>query len=314
MFYILILGPYFTYKTFYDYFHYPFAINADCWKVTLEKLKWVPVYMAFFLAASYIWPLEYALSDEFYESRSWIYRLFYVWPSFFIFRMRIYSGITLSECVLCSAGFGAYPKELESKCGHGPSKEITQEFIDKPEREYNFETIENIDVANVEKCFTFREGMKHWNRCVQYWLALYVYKRFPSKKYRVIATMAVSAYWHGVHPGYYFCILGPIIYLPLEDLYVKIFRSETASAQSQRITNAIFWILKFFAFSYMGTAFLLKDVDKIWFYYKSVHHFAYILWAVMYVGCTLLWKQKKIAMKRAAKTEPTPATEAKKSN
>lgn len=216
--------------------------------------------------------------------------------------MRIYSGITLSECVLCSAGFGAYPKELEAKCGHGPSKEIAQEFIDQPEnREYNFETIENIHVAGVEQCLTFREAMKHWNRCIQYWLAMYIYKRFPSKKYRVIATMAVSAYWHGVHAGYYFCILGPIIYLPLEDLYVKLFKSDTASAKRQQVTSACFWILKFFAFSYMGTAFLLKDVDKIWYYYKSVHHFAYVFWAIAYSTCLVMWKQKKSAMKRAAK-------------
>lgn len=265
--------------------------------------------MFFFMSASYIWPLSYATSDEFYESRSWLYRLFYVWPSFFIFRMRIYSGIMLSECVLTSAGFGAYPKELESKCGHGPSKAITQDIVEHPEnREYDFQTIENIEVAGVEKCLTFREAMKHWNRCVQYWLAMYVYKKFPSKKYRVIATMAVSAYWHGVHAGYYFCILGPIVYLPLEDLYVKVFKNEKASALQQQIVNAMFWILKFFAFSYLGTAFLLKDVDKIWFYYKSVYHFAYVFWAVFYVVCFVLWKQKRSAMKRAAKEGETPST------
>lgn len=39
-----VLGPYYTYKTFYDFFNYPFAINADTWKVTLDKLRWVPLY------------------------------------------------------------------------------------------------------------------------------------------------------------------------------------------------------------------------------------------------------------------------------
>lgn len=312
-------GPYYTFKTFYDYFKYPFAVNADSWKVTLDKLKWVPLYIALFLGASYIWPISYATTDAFYQERSWIYRLFFVWPSFFIFRMRIYSGIILSECICTSAGFGAYPKELESKCGHGPSNAISQDVIDKPEgREYNFDTIENINVAGVEKCSSFREAMKHWNRCIQFWLAMYIYKRFPSKKYRVIATMAVSAYWHGVHAGYYFCILGPIVYLPLEDLYTKLFKSEKASESQQQITNAIFWILKFFAFSYMGTAFLLKDVDKIWFYYSSVYHFAYIFWAILYIICLVLWNQKKSAMKRSKAVEqPTQEAtevESKKSN
>lgn len=311
----LLTGPYFTYKTFHDYFQLPFGANADCWKVTLEKLKWVPLYMGLCLAASHIWPLEYATGDEFYIDRSFIYRLFYVWPSFFIFRMRIYSGIILSECICTSAGFGSYPKSLEAKCGHGPSKEITQEIIDKPEGlEYDFETIENINVAGVETCWTFREAMKHWNRCVQYWMAMYVYKRFPSKKYRVMATMAVSAYWHGVHAGHYFCILGPIVYLPVEDLYVKVFKSDNPT--TQQIYNVVCWIMKFFAFSYMGTAFLLKDIDKIWFYYKSVYHFGYVFWAVAYLACFVLYKQKKSAMKKATRergisSSDTKATEAK---
>jgi lysophospholipid acyltransferase 7 len=218
--------------------------------------------------------------------------------------MRIYSGIILSECICTSAGFGAYPKELEAKCGHGPSKPITQDHIEKPEgREYDFETVENIFVGGVEQCLTFREAMKHWNRCIQYWLAIYIYKRFPSKKYRVVATMAVSAYWHGVHAGYYFCILGPVVYLPIEDLYTKIFNTEKMSQAQKQITNAIFWILKFFAFSYMGTAFLLKDVDKIWFYYSSVYHFGYVFWAALYIACLMLWKQKKSAMRAEKKNE-----------
>jgi lysophospholipid acyltransferase 7 len=243
------------------------------------------------MIASYIWPLSYALSDEFYTERSWLYRLFYIWPSFFIFRMRMYCGLLLGDTICTSAGFGAYPKELEAKCGHGNSKPITREFIEKPEgREYDFETVENICVEGVETCLTFREAMKHWNRCVQYWLAIYVYKRFPSKKYRVIATMAVSAYWHGVRAGHYFCILGPIVYLPIEDLYTKHFNTEHMEGAQKQITNAIFWVLKFFAFSYMGTAFLLKDVDKIWFYYSSVYHFAYIFWAVLFL--CLLWIEK----------------------
>ena len=298
----LLTGPYFTFKTFYDYFHYPFAVHSDSWKATLDKLKWVPLYIALGLGCSYIWPIEYATSEEFYVSRSWLYRLFYVWPSFFIFRMRIYSGIILSECICTAAGFGAYPKELESRCGHGPSKAITQEYIEKPEnREYDFETIENINVPGVESCVSFREAMKHWNRCVQYWLAMYVYKRFPSKTYRVMAIMAVSAYWHGVHAGHYFCILGPIVYLPVEDIYTKLVKAYEWSEVQHKIINAIMWILKFFAFSYLGTAFLLKDVGKIWFYYGSVYHFAYVFWAALYVGSMFLLKQKKIAMKRETK-------------
>lgn len=216
--------------------------------------------------------------------------------------MRIYSGMILAECVCTYAGFGGYPKDLHVKCGHGALNEITDEHLKNPEKfEYDFETIETVDTLAVEKCMTFREGMKHWNKCVQYWLAMNVYKRFPSKKYRIIATMAVSAYWHGVHPGYYFCILGPVFYLPVEDLYMKLIEYHKLSGTRRQVTYLINWTLKFFAFSYMGTAFLLKDVEKIWKFYGSVYHSAYIFWAVMYGICFVLWQKKKHAWKKAEK-------------
>lgn len=62
------------------------------------------------------------MSDEFYNDRSWLYRFWYVWPIFFMFRMRIYIGLVLSECVCTMAGFGAYPVVSEPKPGLGPSK------------------------------------------------------------------------------------------------------------------------------------------------------------------------------------------------
>lgn len=54
---------------------------------------------------------------------------------------------------------------------------------------YDFETIKNIDAYATDTCITFREAMKHWNTCVQYWLAVNVYKRFPSKAYRYILNL-----------------------------------------------------------------------------------------------------------------------------
>lgn len=296
----VLTGPYFTYKTFRDALYLPFSSKADCIGVTVEKLKVIPLYAGLFLLISYIWPLSYATSIEFYEERSFVYRLMYVWPTFFIFRMRIYTGILLSECVCTMAGFGAYPKVCASKSGHGPTKECTEMLSNPDDHEYDFETVRNIDVINTEKCFTFREAMKYWNMCVQYWMAMYVYKRFPSKKYRTLATLAVSAIWHGVYAGYYFCICGAPFYLPIEDLYVKLFIKD-ATGTKLKVLNAICWVSKFFAFSYMGIAFLLLTIDKIWFYYGSVYHFAYIFWIVLYGVGVLIAKDRKAKAKRAEK-------------
>lgn len=88
---------------------------------------------------------------------------------------------------------------------------------------YDFETIHNINPYGSEFCTTFRDAMKHWNICIQYWLAVNIYKRFPSKKFRTLVTLLVSAMWHGVYSGYYVCIGGAPFYLLIEDVFVKLY-------------------------------------------------------------------------------------------
>lgn len=88
-----------------------------------------------------------------------------------------------------------------------------------------------------------------------------------TKYFRTHATLLVSALWHGVYPGYYFCILGAPFYLPIEDIYNKLFR-KSAEGLTLQCINVVFWISKFFAFSYLGIAFQLLTIDRIWFYYK----------------------------------------------
>lgn len=288
----LLTGPYYSYRTFLDYFRFRFGQFADCNKATIDTFKYIPGYVAVYLLAGYFFPLNYAKSDEFYTERSVLYRLWYVFPTFLIFRCRMYAGLTLSECVCTLAGFGAYPKQALSKSGAGPTIEKYEELEASADRhEYDFQTVRNMDVYGTETCWTFREAMKTWNMCVQYWLAVYVYKRFPSKKFRTLATLITSAIWHGIYPGYYFCICGAPFYLPVEDVWNKLIRKD-ATGLKRRIIDVIFAISKWFAYSYMAIAFLLMTIDRIWFYYSSVYHFPYVLWAVLYISGVVLLKMR----------------------
>lgn len=230
--------------------------------------------------------------------------------------MRIYIGITLSECVCTMAGFGAYPASAKSTAGGGPPAGLAYRPADALEAgtaAYDFETIHNVDAVTTDTCWTFREAMKSWNMCVQYWLAVNVYKRFPSKAYRVLVTLLVSAVWHGVYSGYYFCILGVPFYLPIEDIWVRLLRGKKGDAKEsgsgdlrRLVANGLLWVSKFFAFSYMGIAFQLMTLDKIWFYYSSVYHLGYVYFALMFVlGRVLLARQSsgKGAAAREKKVE-----------
>lgn len=54
----VLMGPYFSYKTFSDFCNLPFGEYADCKKATLDKFKWIPLFAGLFLLVSYIWPLS----------------------------------------------------------------------------------------------------------------------------------------------------------------------------------------------------------------------------------------------------------------
>ena len=48
----------------------------------------------------------------------------------------------------------------------------------------SFGTVQNIDIFDVEFSSSVRQAMKAWNKTVQWWLANYVHRQVPFKKYR----------------------------------------------------------------------------------------------------------------------------------
>lgn len=57
----VLTGPYYSYRTFRDYFTANYWQHVNCEKVLLNRLKWIAVYAAFFLTCSYFWPISVSL-------------------------------------------------------------------------------------------------------------------------------------------------------------------------------------------------------------------------------------------------------------
>lgn len=303
----IMTGPYYTYRTYRDWLEYPFMSYAPCKSATIQKLKYVPMYAVLFLIASAIFPLKYAESEEFYNERSLWYRIWYISPTFFIFRMRLYIGMVLSECVCTMAGLGAYPEFTEPSSGHGPTKEFgkLKEIASNPllarKEKYSFETIHNIDTYGAEFVPTFRGGMKCWNMCVQYWLAVNVYKRLPKNPFRTVLTMMVSSIWHGVYAGYYLCLMSAPMYLPVEDVYVKI-RNGTTGLEAKAWIFFI-WFFRMQAYAYMAIVFLLLHFDLTLKYWSSVYFAGHIVAVILFVVGKFILKSRRMKNKHVSKTE-----------
>ncbi|CAI5790806.1 Membrane bound O-acyltransferase domain containing 7 [Podarcis lilfordi] len=183
----LMTGPFFRYRTYHDWLNQPNSTIIPSWKPLLLRMKMIPIFGVFFLVASHFFPLQYVRSDAFYE-RGLLFRIFYMIPIFFVFRMRFYVAWLCAECACISAAFGAYPTTAKSRSGGGPTVEYVPISSNSDEGgassiTYDYETIKNIDPHGTDFCVKVKDGMRYWNMTVQWWLAQYIYKSAPVRSY-----------------------------------------------------------------------------------------------------------------------------------
>ncbi|XP_008202594.1 lysophospholipid acyltransferase 7 [Nasonia vitripennis] len=283
----VLTGPYYRYRTYWDSLHRPFAAKADHWAQTRRKLLQISGFTLCFLLSNHLFPAKYALTDEF-AKRSLLYRFWYIYPTFVTFRMRMYIGMVMSECVCQMAGLGAYPSCSEPVSGLGPKDYKSAIALSneprslKPE-ELDFETVHNMNVWEVEKCILVRDAMKKWNTCVQYWMAVCVYKRFPHRGLRTAATLALSALWHGYAPGYYLCICQITFFLPMEDIYARFYKESAEASLKKTALHCLLWFTRISCMSYLGLSFQLLQLDETLTFYRSIYFAGHLLVLGLYV-------------------------------
>ncbi|XP_076233685.1 membrane bound O-acyltransferase domain containing farjavit [Calliopsis andreniformis] len=285
----LLTGPYYRYRTYWDHLHKPFSKYVDPTPLTIYKLKQTACYIVLFLVMSHLYPLKYILTEE-YAQRSFLYRHIYMYPAFVVFKLRMYVGMTLAECACQMAGLGVYPARCNPIQGLGPKDYKTTEALTsaEPEKlkeeEFNYTTIHNMNIWKLETSISTRAAMKAWNGCIQYWMGVYIYKRFPYKSLRTIATLALSAIWHGWAPGYFFCICQIPLFLMSEDIFLKVYNQMKEDSLIKKALWLLLWYERSTSMAYLGMPFLLLDFHDIVTYYKLVycsgHIIAFALYAI----------------------------------
>uniref|UniRef100_A0A2K5ZHA6 Leukocyte receptor cluster member 4 n=1 Tax=Mandrillus leucophaeus TaxID=9568 RepID=A0A2K5ZHA6_MANLE len=133
--------------------------------------------------------------------------------------------------------------------------------------EYDYETIRNIDCYGTDFCVRVRDGMRYWNMTVQWWLCR-DYKR--DLLLRSAWTMLLSAYWHGLHPGYYLSFLTIPLCLAAEGRLESALRGRL-SPGGQKAWDWVHWFLKMRAYDYMCMGFVLLSLTDTLRYWASIY-------------------------------------------
>lgn len=285
----LITGPYYKFKVWEGMYRDTWnpAVSGvgeqRIYSALYKRAKNVPFYVTAFLMSGYLFPLSVVSTDEWQEGSSFIWKVFYMMPVFFNFRMRIYAGFCLSECACICAGLGAYPTKSKPRPGQGPSDlELLEKLDDEESKDVNFETVHNIDEWGADFTPTMRGALKCWNMTVQHWLVMVVYKRFPIKSLRTAAVMLMSSVWHGVYSGYYLSLGSVPLCLVVEDLWVRRIRSKLSPAWQARFDWYSWW-MRMRWFDYLGMGFLLLRVDPTMKYWTGVFFIGHLSLPFLYI-------------------------------
>ncbi|XP_038211863.1 lysophospholipid acyltransferase 2 isoform X2 [Zerene cesonia] len=136
------------------------------------------------LAQKYSIKVLEGLVDPTSEERSWsaLYLLWYAYLSTLVVRCKYYHAWLLSEAICNNSGMGF----------NGYDNDGTPKW----------DKMSNIDVFGFEFAQNFRTAIASWNKNTNAWLRSVAYER-GGAAWRTARVYALSAVWHGFHPGYY---------------------------------------------------------------------------------------------------------------
>jgi len=116
--------------------------------------------------------------------------------------------------------------------------------------------------------------------------------------------MLVSAYWHGLHPGYYLTFLSSSVYLYVENRLIRIFGPAPAVTARDNANNEvkprrrpepltgygrwISWFMRWRAAEYVGIGFQMKDLNGTLRYWRHLGYAGHIALLLALISCISL--------------------------
>ena len=102
--------------------------------------------------------------------------------------------------------------------------------------------------------------------------------------------MAVSAFWHGIHPGYYLSFMTVPLMLLAEDLMKASFRTE----KNRAFFDWANWFFRMRAFEYLSMGFLLLGWSSTIRYWQSTYFIGHVF-VFLFIGLGYYFRPKRNA-------------------
>ncbi|CAI5487219.1 unnamed protein product [Closterium sp. Naga37s-1] len=240
--------------------------------------------MAVYHTLSYLLPPS-SLTQPAFFARPFLIRcgqvaltlLAYRWMFYFIW------AVAESALILSAFGFSGFKAAAPShREGDGEARE--GEGGQKQQRlEADWSRASNVKIWVVEVTGSAARLPPNWNIGVSNWLRTYVYDRMtpPSGKPNLttlLVTQAVSALWHGLHPGYYLFFLSAAI---AQDASKLLHRLHQSIPPHRRWQRGMAWVAQMLytrvLVGYAPLGFILLRADLTFRVWRSLYFFGSIL-------------------------------------
>ena len=121
-------------------------------------------------------------------------------------------------------------------------------------KEIGWKGVENIDIIGFEQATCVRNLTRCWNKRTQKWLERYTYNRTGRS---LIATYFISAFWHGLYPGFFMFFMAVPMLTEIERL-VKDKITPLVPTNLETLYNCVCWISTFIAMNYIIQPFSMQ--------------------------------------------------------
>lgn len=171
----------------------------------------------------------------------------------------------------------------------------------------NWNAVEQVRPMEFESATSVQAFSRHWNIHTQQWLEWYVFRRVTKAgSLNLLATYAISAFWHGFYPGYYLFFLSVPLVSELDKrlrkainpwFYADAEGNPSAKAVQPRkdrkdlafVYTCICWVFVHAHMHVLAVAFRLLDLNASLAWWSSVHYVAHFVPLAGHVLVTLLW-------------------------
>lgn len=247
-------------------------------RVALRKVLQGFVWIGLFVYLTPLITVDYALSEDFRLSKSFIYKLVFIWILGIVERLKYYAVWLISEgaCIVVGLGYN----------GYDPVKDVLY-----------WNRVQNIDPLKFELGQNVHDCLEAWNMNTNKWLKNFIYLRTCTRDKKTgklkagiiptIITFATSAFWHGTLPGYYLTFILGAFLQSVGKIFRRNFRPIFATKDNSNRSpykvyyDIVSWAITQAAFGYAVQPFVILEFKKSIELWKACY-----FW--VHVGCAIV--------------------------